>query len=124
MSYQSIRAIRRRRPPASAAHRDRDLRRLLAVWRSVGGNYITAQAHGCSDEVELADALAAIEDALQVRHPAAWQAMQADLHVALVDVQHTGDAVTPSSECVVCQRIADGLPIAIGQFVPLPEGAR
>lgn len=124
MSYQSIRAVPARRRPGDAAHRDRDMRRLLAVWRAFGARYIVAQAHGGADEVELADALAGIEDALQGRHPAAWQAMQADLHVALVEAEHTGDAVTPSSDCVVCRRIVDGLPISIGQLVLPTVGAR
>lgn len=124
MSYQSIRAIPSRRLPGDAAHRDRDLHRLLAVWRALGARYIAAQAHNGADELDLADALAGLEDALQVRHPAAWQAMQADLHVALVDAEHTGDAVTPSSDCVVCRRIVDGLPISIGQLVLPTDGAR
>jgi hypothetical protein len=124
VSYQSIPVIPSRRLPGDAAHRDRDLRRLLAVWRAVGARYIVAQAHGGAEEVELADALAGIEDALQVRHPAAWQAMQADLHVALVEAEHPGDAVTPSSDCVVCRRIVGGLPISIGQRVLPTESAR
>ena len=124
MSYQSIRAVPARRLPGDAAHRDRDLRRLLAVWRAFGARYVAAQAHGCADEVELADALAGIEYALQDRHPAAWQALQGDLHVALVEAEHAGDAVTPSSDCVVCRRISDGLPISIGQLVLLTEEAR
>ncbi|WP_147263039.1 hypothetical protein [Geodermatophilus sp. TF02-6] len=124
MSYQSIRAVPARRLPGDAAHRDRDLRRLLAVWRALGARYIAAQAHGGADELELADALAGIEHALEVRHPAAWQALQGDLHVALVEAEHSGDAVTPSSDCVVCRRISDGLPISIGQPVRLTEEAR
>ncbi|RBY79878.1 hypothetical protein DQ238_09640 [Geodermatophilus sp. TF02-6] len=94
------------------------------MWRALGARYIAAQAHGGADELELADALAGIEHALEVRHPAAWQALQGDLHVALVEAEHSGDAVTPSSDCVVCRRISDGLPISIGQPVRLTEEAR
>jgi hypothetical protein len=115
-----------RRLPGDAAHRDRDLRRLLAVWRTLGARYIAAQVHGGADEVELADALAGIEDALQLRHPAAWQPGRQCRQTCtspLVDAEHAGDAVTPSSDCVVCRRIVDGLPISIGQLVLPTEGA-
>ena len=112
MSYQPIRVVPHQRT-ADAAHRERDLHRLLAIWRALGARYIAAQAHGGSDEVELADALAAIEDALQSRHPAVSQAIQADLHVALVEAEHIGDPLTPRDDCLVCRRIAGGLPISI-----------
>jgi hypothetical protein len=125
VSTQPIRSIPGpRRRVGDAAHRDRDLRRLLAVWRSLGARYIAAQAHGGDDEVELADTLAAIEDALQHRHRAVWQAIQADLHVALVEAEHTGDPVIPASGCLNCRRIVDGLPISIGHLVLQTESAR
>lgn len=125
MSTQPIRSVPApRRRVGDAAHRDRDLRRLLAVWRSLGACYIAAQAHGGADEVELADTLAAIEDALQLRHTAVWQAIQADLHVALIEAEHYGDAVTPASGCLICRRLVDGLPISIGRLFLQTDGAR
>lgn len=117
MSYQPIRVVPRQRT-ADAAHRDRDLRRLLAIWRALGARYIAAQAHGGDDEVELADSLTAIEDALQSRHPAVSQAIQADLHVALIEAEHLGEASTPRDDCLSCRRITGGLPISIGHLLP------
>lgn len=120
MSYQPIRVVPQGHT-VDAAHRDRDVHRLLAIWRALGARYIAAQAHGDSDEVELVDALSAIEDALQARHPAVSQAIQADLHVALVEAQHFADQSTPADDCVLCRRNAGGLPISIGH---LPSAGR
>ena len=117
MSYQPIRVVPHQRT-ADAAHRERDLHRLLAIWRALGARYIAAQAHGGSDEVELADAMAAIEDALQGRHPAISQAIQADMHTALVEAEHIGEPLTPRDDCLVCRRITGGLPISIGHLLP------
>lgn len=118
----STHPIRLRRPSArhtaDAAHRRRDLHRLLTHWWALSGRLIAAQTHGgVADQVELADTVAAIEDALDIRHPLMWQAVQADLHVALLEAEHTGAQSTPAADCLVCRRIADGLPTSIRQLI-------
>jgi hypothetical protein len=111
------------RGTADAAHRRRDLHRLLAHWWALSGRRIGAQAHGGSDDqVELTDIVAAIEDALDSRHPLMWQAVQADLHLALLEAEHIGDRSTPAADCLVCRRVSEGLPGAVRQLVGLGQG--
>jgi hypothetical protein len=107
-------------PTVNPAHRRRDLHRLLTLRWALGGRLITAQAHGeIDDQDELADTVAAIEDALDSRHPLMWQAIESDLHVALLEAEHIGDRSTPVVDCLVCRRLADGLPSSIRQLVGL-----
>ncbi|WP_052090472.1 hypothetical protein [Modestobacter caceresii] len=108
------------RRTADLAHRRRDLHRLLTLRWALGGRLITAQAHGGADDhAELADTVAALEDALDSRHPLMWHAIEADLHLALLDAEHPGDRSTPTADCLVCRRLADGLPNSIRQLVGL-----
>lgn len=104
---------------ADAAHRDRDLRRLLASWRQLAARLICVQAHGGDDELELIDVITALEDALRARHARAWRAMQAELQLVLVqaEAEHTGDSTTPVAACLPCRRLAAGLPISVAQLV-------
>ncbi|SNR85918.1 hypothetical protein [Blastococcus mobilis] len=95
---------------ADAAHRDRDLRRLLAVWRSLAVRFITAQAHGGADEVELCDALTGVEEALRHRHRKVWRQVQPVLQLLLLEAEHAGDQSTAPSDCLNCRRAVDGLP--------------
>ena len=95
---------------ADAAHRDRDLRRLLAVWRSLAVRFIAAQAHGGADEVELCDALTGVEEALRLRHGKVWRQVQPVLQILLLEAEHSGDRSTAPSDCLTCRRVIDGLP--------------
>jgi len=108
------------RHTVDAAHRRRDLHRLLTLRWALGGRLITAEAHGSADApVELADTINAIEDALESRHPLMWQAIEADLHLALLEAEHTGDRSTSAADCLACRRLADGLPNSVRQLVGL-----
>lgn len=105
-----------------AAHRRRDLHRLLTLRWALGSRLITAQAHGGTDDpTELADAVAAIEDALDSRHPLMWQAIEAEVHLALLAAEHIGELSTPAAGCLVCRRLADGLPSSVRQLVGLGQ---
>lgn len=107
---------------ADAAHRRRDLHRLITRYWALSGMLISAQAHGGShDQVELADTVAAIEDALDSRHPLMWQTVQADLHLALLEAEHIGDRSTPAADCLVCRRVGEGLPGAVRQLIGLGQ---
>jgi hypothetical protein len=102
------------------AHRRRDLHRLLTSWWSLSARLLTVQAHGGADEPEdLTDAVRAIEEALDSRHPLTWEAVQTDLLLALLNTEHAGDGSTSSSGCLVCRRLADGLPDPVRQLVGL-----
>jgi hypothetical protein len=108
------------RHTVDAAHRRRDLHRLLTLRWALGGRLITAEAHGGADDpVELADTLDAIEDALESRHPLTWQAIESDLHLALLEAEHTGDRSSSAADCLACRRLADGLPSSVRQLVGL-----
>jgi hypothetical protein len=110
---QSIRilpAIAPADPAADAAHRDRDLRRLLAVWRSLAVRFVAAQAHGGADEVELCDALTGVEEALRLRHREVWRQVQPVLQILLLEAEHAGDRSTAPGDCLTCRRVVDGLP--------------
>ena len=108
------------RHPVDAAHRRRDLHRLLTLRWALGGRLIAAEAHGgAGDPVELADTIDAIEDALESRHPLTWQAIESDLHLALLEAEHTGDRSTSAADCLACRRLADGPPSSIRQLVGL-----
>jgi len=110
------------RHTADPAHRRRDLHRLLTLWWALGGRLITAQAHGGADDAsEFVATVAAIEDALDSRHPLMWQAVQADLHLALLEAEHIGDRSTPAADCLVCRRVSEGLPGAVRQLVGLGQ---
>ena len=102
------------------AHRRRDLHRLLTSWWSLSARLITVQAHGGADEPDdLTDGIRAIEEALDSRHPLAWEAVQTDLLLALLNAEHRGDGSTSSSGCLVCRRLGDGLPDAARQLIGL-----
>jgi hypothetical protein len=106
---------------AEAAHRDRDLRRLLASWRQMAARYISVQAHsGLHSELALNDALAGIEAALHDRHRREWTRLEGRLMQLLLQFEHA-DPATPATTCIICRRIAGGLPISVAQLV---EGAR
>jgi hypothetical protein len=110
------------RGTADAAHRRRDLHRLITHYWALSGRLITAQAHGgCDDQLVLIDTVAAIEDALDSRHPRMWQAVQGDLHLALLEAEHTGDRSTPAADCLVCRRLGEGLPGSIRQLIGLGQ---
>jgi hypothetical protein len=102
-----------------AAHRERDLRRLLASWRQLAARLICVQAHGGDDELELIEVITALEEALRARHGRAWRAMQADLQQVLVqaEAEHTEDPASPATACLPCRRLATGLPISVAQLV-------
>jgi hypothetical protein len=100
-----------------AAHRGRDLRRLLAVWRQLSVRYIAAQAHhGLPDEIELIDALVAVEDALRARHRRAWRRLQGRLQRILLEAEHR-DQGTSVGDCITCRRFAGGLPVSVADLV-------
>jgi hypothetical protein len=111
------------RRPADPAHRRRDVQRLITSWWSLGARLITVQAHGGDEPDDLTDAIRAIEEALDSRHPLTWEAVQTDLLLALLNADHVGDGSTSSSGCLVCRRLADGLPAPIRQLIGL-ESAR
>jgi hypothetical protein len=98
------------------AHRDRDLRRLLAVWRSLAVRFIAAQAHGGADEVELCDALTGVEEALRLRHSKVWRDLQPVLQLLLLEAEHAGDRSTAPSDCLACRRMTEALP-SVAQLV-------
>ena len=102
---------------ADAAHRDRDLRRLLSSWVAASARLISAQAHGGADEHELLDAVVAIEDALRARHPGHHRVIQAGLHLLLLQAEHTGEPLTPAADCLTCRRLADGPPVTVAQLL-------
>ena len=108
------------RRTADPAHRRRDLHRLLTSWWTLNARLIIIQAHGGADEPDdLTDAVRAIEDALSSRHPLMWEAVQTDLLLALLNAEHAGDRSASSSGCLVCRRLADGLPNGVRQMVGL-----
>ncbi len=105
---------------ADPAHRRRDLQRLLTSWWTLSTRLIAVQAHGGVDEADdLTDAIRAIEEALDSRHPLMWEAVQTDLLLAMLNAEHTGDRSTSSSGCLVCRRLADGLPDGVRQLIGL-----
>lgn len=102
---------------AEAAHRDRDLRRLLASWQRIAIRYVHAGSHpGLDDEVVLSDALAGIEAALHERHPREWERLDGLLQELLLQLEHA-DPATPATACIVCRRLFGGLPISVAQLV-------
>ena len=108
------------RRTADPAHRRRDLHRLLTSWWALSARLIAVQAHGGAAEAdELTDAVRAIEETLEFRHPLMWEAVQTDLLLALLNAEHAGDSSTSSSGCLVCRRLADGLPNGVRQLVGL-----
>jgi hypothetical protein len=108
------------RRTADAAHRRRDLHRLLASWWALSARLIAVQAHGDADDSDdLIDAVRAIEEALNSRHPMMWEAVQTNLLLALLNAEHAGDRSTSSSGCLICRRLADGLPNDVRQLVGL-----
>jgi hypothetical protein len=108
------------RHTADPAHRRRDLHRLITSWWSLSARLIAIQAHGGTDDTEgLTDAVQALEEALDSRHPLMWDAMQTDLLLALLNAEHAGDGTTSSSGCLVCRRLADGLPNDVRQLTGL-----
>jgi hypothetical protein len=110
------------RHTADPAHRRRDLHRLIASWWSLSARMTAIQAHGGTDESEdLTDAVRAIEEALDSRHPLLWDAVQTDLLLALLNAEHTGDRSTSSSGCLVCRRLADGLPDGVRQLIGMGQ---
>ena len=112
------------RRTADPAHRRRDLHRLLASWWTLSVRFIAVQAHGGADEPnDLTDAIRAIEEALDSRHPLMWEAVQTDLLLAMLNAEHAGDRATSSSGCLVCRRLTAGLPDAVRQLTGL-EPAR
>lgn len=120
---QTIRPLRASTPAsaaAEAAHRDRDLRRLLSSWLAISARLIATQAHGGADERELLDAVVAIEDALRSRHPDAFRVIDTGLHLLLLQAEHTGDPLTRAADCLTCRRLADGPPLTVAQL--LQEG--
>ncbi len=112
------------RRTADPAHRRRDLHRLLTSWWSLSARLLAVQAHGSAEDInDLADAVRAIEEALDSRHPLTWEAVQTDLLLRLLNAEHAGDGSTSSSGCLVCRRLADGLPNPVRQLIGL-ESAR
>jgi hypothetical protein len=117
---QPILRIGSARRTADPAHRRRDLQRLLTSWWSLSARQLAVQAHGGADEPEgLTDAVRALEEALDSRHPLTWEAVQTDLLLALLNAEHTSDGSTSSSGCLVCRRLSDGLPDPVRQLVGL-----
>ncbi len=110
------------RRTADPAHRRRDLHRLLTSWWTLSTRMIAVQAHGGADEADdLTDAVRAIEEALDSRHPLLWEAVQTDLLLALLNAEHAGDRPTSSSGCLACRRMADGLPDGVRQLIGLGQ---
>lgn len=108
------------RRTANPAHRRRDLHRLLTSWWALSTRMIAVQAHGGADDPDdLTDAVRAVEEALDSRHPRMWNAVQTDLLLALLNAEHPGDRSTSSSGCLVCRRLAAGLPNGVRQLVGL-----
>jgi hypothetical protein len=108
------------RRTADAAHHCRDLHRLLTSWWTLNARLIAVQAHGGADEPDdLIDPVRATEEALDSRHPLMWEAVQTDLLLALLNAEHPGDRTTSSSGCLVCRRLAEGLPDSVRQLVGL-----
>jgi hypothetical protein len=107
------------RRTADPAHRRRDLHRLITSWWSLSARLITVQAHGGDEPDDLTDAIRAIEEALDSRHPLTWEAVQTDLLLALLNAEHAGDGSTSSSGCLVCRRLADSLPDGVRRLVGL-----
>jgi hypothetical protein len=108
------------RHTADPAHRRRDLHRLLTSWWTLSTRMIAVLAHGGTVEADdLTDAVRAIEEALDSRHPLMWEAVQTDLLLALLNAEHAGDRSTSSSGCLVCRRLADGLPDGVRQLIGL-----
>jgi hypothetical protein len=107
------------RHTADPAHRRRDMHRLLTSWWSLSARLLTVQAHGGDEPDDLTDAIRAIEEALVSRHPLTWEAVQTDLLLALLNAEHAGDGATSSSGCLVCRRLADGLPDPVRQLIGL-----
>jgi hypothetical protein len=81
---------------------------------SIGG-----QIGGADEPDDLTDAVRAIEEALDSRHPLLWEAVQTDLLLAMLNAEHASDRSTSSPGCLVCRRLADGLPDAVRQLVGL-----
>ncbi|MGY1750991.1 hypothetical protein [Modestobacter sp. SYSU DS0511] len=104
-------------PAAEAAHRDRDLRRLLSSWLAASSRLISAQAHGGADERELLDAVVAIEEALRSRHPEDFRVIETGLHLLLLQAEHTGDPLTRAADCLTCRRLGDGPPVTVAQLL-------
>jgi hypothetical protein len=107
---QTIRPLRASTPASAAfdaAHRDRDLRRLLSSWLAASARLVSAQAHGGADERELLDAVVAIEEALHSRHPDTHRVIDTRLHLLLLQAEHTGDPVTRAADCLTCRRLGD-----------------
>ncbi len=101
-------------------HRRRDLQRLLTSWWALSARLLIAQAHSGADELDdFTDAIRAVEGVLDSRHPLTWDAVQTDLLLALLNAEHTGDGSTSASECLVCRRLADGLPDPVRQLIGL-----
>ena len=112
------------RHTADPAHRRRAVQRLLSSWWSLSARLLALQAHGGADEPDdLTDAIRAIEEVLDSRHRLMWEAVQTDLLLALLNAEHAGDGSTSSSGCLVCRRLADGVPGPVRQLIGL-ETAR
>lgn len=78
---------------------------------------ISAQAHGGADELELLDAVVAIEEALRSRHPDAHRVIETGLHLLLLQAEHAGDPLTRAADCLTCRRLADGPPVTVAQLL-------
>lgn len=98
--------------PRDGAHED--VLRLLATWKSVAASMTTSEAHQLPDAEELMDQLGLIEQAIQERHPRLWRIIDPQLTTALVQSAHISD--TGYADCLVCRRLALGLPVDL----PLP----
>jgi hypothetical protein len=94
------------------------------LWWTLSARLIAVQAHGGTEEPDdLTDAIRAIEDALDSRHPLLWESVQTDLLLALLNAEHPGDKPMSSSGCLLCRRLTDGLPDPVRQLIGL-ETAR
>jgi hypothetical protein len=109
-SPPSVAAVPTHRPRAGS----RGLRLLVTSWQSVAGALVCAEAH--NREVDsLFTQLGLIEAAIQERYPLAWASLERALLAAVLRWSHDGLPAT-AGLCLVCRRVAAGLPLDL----PLP----
>jgi hypothetical protein len=102
-----------------AAHRDRDLRRMLSMYLHLCGRYVAAQAHGdLAMEAEVLDLVVAVEDALRARHRRQWGGeLQARLQRLLLDLDHRDPAIS-AADCPICRQLATrGMPVTVAELL-------
>lgn len=101
-----------------SAHRERRLRRAVALLLNQSARYIYAQAHGDSDtEAEEFDRLQAIEDDLRARHRRIWgRDLEPRLHQLLLQLEHSNPHTT-AADCLTCRRLTSHAPVIVEEFL-------